>query len=114
MSFWELPGFINLLEESGFSAQRHRLQLNVLLARPFLFCAMVLVAASFSLRMQRRGGAVMLLVSGVAAGFVLYFVSDIVFALGLSAKIPVLLAAWTPAGISMVFGASMLLHLEDG
>jgi len=114
MSFWELPGFITLLEESGFSAQRHRLRFNVLLARPFLFCAMVLVAATFSLRMQRGGGAVMLIVSGVIAGFMLYFLSDIVFALGLSAKIPVLLAAWAPAGVSMIFGASMLLHLEDG
>ena len=114
MSFWELPGFIGLLERSGFSAQRHRLHFNVLLARPFLFCAMVLVAATFSLRMQRRGGAGLLIVSGVIAGFVLYFLSDIVFALGLSAKIPVLLAAWTPAGVSMIFGASMLLHLEDG
>lgn len=114
MSFWELPGFITLLEQSGFSAQRHRLHFNILLARPFLFCAMVLVAATFSLRMQRRGGAAMLLVSGVLAGFLLYFLSDIVFALGLSAKIPVLLAAWTPTGVSMIFGASMLLHLEDG
>jgi lipopolysaccharide export system permease protein len=114
MSFWELPGFIALLEQSGFSAQRHRLHFNILLAQPFLFCAMVLVAATFSLRMQRRGGAVMLIVSGVAAGFLLYFLSDFVLALGLSAKIPVLLAAWTPAGVSMIFGASMLLHLEDG
>jgi len=114
MSFWELPGFITLLEQSGFSAQRHRLHFNILLARPFLFCAMVLVAATFSLRMQRRGGAAMLIVSGVLAGFLLYFLSDIVFALGLSAKIPVLLAAWTPAGVSMIFGTSMLLHLEDG
>ena len=114
MSFWELPGFISLLEQSGFSAQRHRLHFNVLLARPFLFCAMVLVAATFSLRLQRRGGAAMLIVSGVGAGFLLYFLSDIVFALGLSAKIPVLLAAWTPAGVSTIFGTSMLLHLEDG
>jgi lipopolysaccharide export system permease protein len=114
MSFWELPGFIALLEQSGFSAQRHRLHFNVLLARPFLFCAMVLVAATFSLRMQRRGGAMLLLVSGVAASFLLYFLSDIVFALGLSGKIPVLLAAWTPVGVSMIFGSSMLLHLEDG
>ena len=114
MSFWELPGYIALLEQSGFSAQRHRLFLNVLLAKPLLFCAMVLVAASFSLRMQRRGGAVALLMSGVAAGFLLYFLSDVVFALGLSARIPVLLAAWTPAGVSMIFGVSMLLHLEDG
>jgi lipopolysaccharide export system permease protein len=114
MSFWQLPGFISLLERSGFAAQRHRLHFEVLLARPLLFCAMVLVAATFSLRMQRRGGAVVLLVSGVVAGFLLYFLSDIVFALGLSAKIPVVLAAWTPTGVSMIFGASMLLHLEDG
>ncbi|HML09311.1 MAG TPA: LPS export ABC transporter permease LptG [Stellaceae bacterium] len=114
MSFWTLPGFISLLEQSGFSAQRHRLQFNILLARPFLFCAMVLVAATFSLRMQRRGGATLMIVGGVAAGFSLYFVSNIVFALGLSAKLPVLLAAWTPTGISMIFGVSMLLHLEDG
>ena len=114
MSFWDLPGFISLLEQSGFSAQRHRLHFNVLLARPFLFCAMVLVAATFSLRMHRRGGATIMIASGAAAGFLLYFLSDIVFALGISAKIPVLLAAWTPPGVSIIFGTSMLLHLEDG
>ena len=114
MSFWDLPGFIDLLEKSGFAAQRHRLHFNVLLARPFLFCAMVLVAATFSLRMQRRGGATIMIVGGVASGFILYFLSDIVFALGLSAKLPVMLAAWTPTGVSMIFGTSMLLHLEDG
>jgi lipopolysaccharide export system permease protein len=114
MSFWDLPGFIELLEQSGFPAQRHRLHFNVLLARPFLLCAMVLVAATFSLRMQRRGGATLMIVGGVASGFLLYFLSDIVFALGLSTKIPVILAAWTPTGVSLIFGTSMLLHLEDG
>jgi lipopolysaccharide export system permease protein len=114
MSFWDLPGFIRLLEESGFPAQRHRLHFNVLLARPLLLCAMVLVAATFSLRMQRRGGATLMIIGGVISGFLLYFLSDIVFALGLSAKLPVALAAWTPTGVSLIFGASMLLHLEDG
>jgi lipopolysaccharide export system permease protein len=55
MSFWELPGFIRLLDASGFSSQKHRLYFNALLARPFLYAAMVLIAAAFSLRMQRRG-----------------------------------------------------------
>jgi len=40
--------------------------------------------------------------------------SDVVFAFGLSAKVPVTLAAWTPTGVALIFGASMLLHLEDG
>jgi lipopolysaccharide export system permease protein len=114
MSFWELPGFIALLERSGFPAARHQLHFDVLLARPFLLCATVLVAATFSLRMQRSGGAVAMIVAGVASGFALYVLSDIVYALGLAAKVPVALAAWTPTGISLIFGVSMLLHLEDG
>lgn len=114
MSFWELPGFIQLLESSGFAAQRHRLYFNALLARPFLFTAMVLIAATFSLRMQRRGGTTLMIAGGVLSGFLLYLLSDVVFALGLSAAIPVSLAAWTPTGVSWLLGSSLLLHLEDG
>jgi lipopolysaccharide export system permease protein len=114
MSFWELPGFITLLESSGFSAQRHRLYFDTLLARPFLFTAMVLVAAAFSLRMQRRGGTTLMIAGGIVVGFLLYFLSNVMFALGFSSTIPVLMAAWTPAGVSWLLGASMLLHLEDG
>jgi lipopolysaccharide export system permease protein len=114
MSFWDLPGFIRLLEASGFATQRHRLYFNKLLARPFLLCAMVLIAATFSLRMQRRGGATLMIVGGVVTAFALFFLSNIVFALGISATIPVPLAAWTPSGVSLLIGAAMLLHLEDG
>jgi lipopolysaccharide export system permease protein len=114
MSFWELPGFIELLEESGFPAQRHRLHFDVLLARPFLLGALVLVAATFSLRTQRAGRVVAMIVTGVVSGFALYVLSDVVFALGLAGKVPVALAAWTPTGICLIFGVSMLLHLEDG
>jgi lipopolysaccharide export system permease protein len=114
MSFWELPAFIHLLEVSGFAAQRHRLYFYALLARPFLLCAMVLIAATFSLRMQRRGGATLMIVGGVATAFLLFFMSNFVFVLGLSATVPVALAAWTPAGIAMLLGLTLLLHLEDG
>jgi lipopolysaccharide export system permease protein len=114
MSFWELPGFIQLLESSGFSAQRHRLYFNALLALPFLFTAMVLLAATFSLRMQRRGGTALMIGGGIASGFLLYLLSNLVFALGLASTIPVSLAAWAPTGVSWLLGASMLLHLEDG
>ena len=47
-------------------------------------------------------------------GFVLYFFSDVVLALGLSDSIPVVLAAWTPSGVTLLLGLAMLLHLEDG
>jgi lipopolysaccharide export system permease protein len=114
MSFWKLPGFIQLLEQSGFSTQRHRLRFNALLAKPFLLCAMVMIAATFSTRMQRRGGVTLMVMMGVASGFLLYFLSDVVYALGLSTRIPVALAAWAPAGVCLLIGTSLLLHLEEG
>jgi lipopolysaccharide export system permease protein len=114
MSFWALPGFIDVLEKAGFSGLRHRIYWYSLIADPFLFCAMVLFAAAFTLRPQRRGGATVILASGVATGFIIYFASDVVYALGLSARLPALLAAWSPAAIGCLLGAGVLFHLEDG
>lgn len=114
ISFWELPAFIHLLEKAGFSAVRHRLHWQRLLAGPLLLLAMVLLAATFSLRPPRRGGTLILVVSGISAGFVLYFLSNLVAALGQNASIPVTLAAWTPAGVSTLVAVTLLLHLEDG
>jgi len=114
ISFWELPGFIRLLESAGFSATRHRLHWHQLLATPLLLGAMVLIAATFSLRPHRRGGTSLFIGSGVIAGFLLFFASSLVGALGQSAAIPVILAAWTPATVSSMLGIALLLHLEDG
>jgi len=114
ISFWELPAFIRLLENAGFSAVRHRLHWHRLLAGPMLLFAMVLLAATFSLRPPRRGGTLALVIAGIAAGFLLYFVSNLVAALGQNASIPVALAAWTPAGVSILVAMTLLLHLEDG
>ncbi len=114
MSFWDLPGFIATLEKAGFSAVRHRLHWHTLLAAPLLLFAMVLIAATFTLRHSRRGATTTVISAGVFTGFALYFFSDVVFALGLSDSIPVTLAAWTPSGVATLLGLALLLHLEDG
>lgn len=114
MSFWQLPGFIETLEKAGFSAHRHKLYWHSLLASPLLLAAMILIAAIFSLRTSRRGGVALSVSGAVFSGFFLYFTSDLVYALGLSASIPTLLAAWTPAGVSTLLGLTALFHIEDG
>lgn len=114
MSFWDLPEFINILEEAGFTAVRHRLHWHALLASPVLLCAMVLIAAAFSLRTSTRVGSKTWVLAGLFFGFFLYFMTDLVFALGLSSRIPEALAAWTPAIVTMLIGITSLLHLEDG
>ena len=114
LSFWSLPRFIETLEKAGFSALRHRLHWHAILAGPLLLCAMVIIAATFSIRLTRRGGAGLLAAGGVFAGFLLYFLSDVVYAMGLSGAVPVVLAAWAPAGICALLGLTTLFHLEDG
>lgn len=114
MSFWELPKFINTLKAAGFSALRHRLYWHSVLSTPFLLCAMVFFAAAFSLRSPRQGRNGMMLSGGILAGFLVYFLSDLVAAIGLSGSIPIIMAAWAPVGISILLGTALMLHLEDG
>jgi len=115
ISFWDLPGFIRFFESAGFSASRQRLYFQSLLASPLLLCGMVLVAAVFSLKPYlRSGGAVLRIAMAAAAGFLLYFFSKVVYALGLQATLPVGLAAWAPPMVTGFASIGALFHLEDG
>ncbi len=114
LSFWALPGFIALLKRSGFSAIQHELAFQALAALPLLCATMALVAAGFSMRPSRRGGAAAALVSGVGCGFALFMVSEVANQFGTSGAIPVMLAAWAPALAGLCLALALLLHLEDG
>jgi lipopolysaccharide export system permease protein len=114
LSVWALPGFIGLLERSGFSAVRHRLHFQALLALPLLAATMALVSAGFSMRPTRRGGVAQMIASGVAAGFMLFVVSKVAEEFGQSGALPAALAAWAPALAGLMLALSLLLHLEDG
>ena len=114
LSVWTLPDFIGLLERSGFSAIRHRLHFQALLALPLLCGTMALVSAGFSMRATRRGGVARMIGSGVAAGFALFVVSKVAEEFGQSGALPAELAAWAPAGAGLMLAVALLLHLEDG
>lgn len=114
ISFWELPAFIAMLEKAGFSALAHKMHWLALLASPFMMCAMVFIAAAFSLRLHRRGGIGALVVAGLLTGFVVHLMTNFIQAYGLSGSLPLLLSAWAPAVICIFFGMAALLHLEDG
>ena len=113
LSVWTLPDFISLLERSGFSAIRHRLHFQALLALPLLAGTMALVSAGFSMRTTRRGGVAQMIGSGVAAGFALFVISKVAEEFGQSGALPPGLAAWAPAGAGLMLAVALLLHLED-
>lgn len=114
ISFWELPQFIATAEAAGFSARRYNIYFHQLLATPAMLATMVVVAAIFSMRVTRMGGTLTMILGGVAAGFLVYFLGNLSIALGLSGILPAALAAWAPSIVVTLLGLAVLFHLEDG
>ena len=114
MSLWQLPKYIPLAEAAGLPTVRYHLRFHDLCSTPLKLVAMVLIAAAFSIRPSRNGGAFFLLLMSLGAGFALYLLSEISSALGESGLAPVALAAWTPAIVAALSAITALLHLEDG
>ena len=114
VSFWELKGLVEQLELAGLNSSRYRLRYESLSARPLLFLAMVLLAATVSLRFFRFGGVARLMLTGVIAGFMLYVATAISNDLGTAGVLSTRAAAWSPAALASLFGFWALLKLEDG
>jgi len=112
--FWELPAYINLAEHAGLVAAGYRLQFQKLLARPFLLTAMVFLAAAVSLRFFRFGGVQKMVLSGMAAGFLLYVLSKVTEDLSKAELMHPVAAAWLPVLVGGLTGFVALLYQEDG
>jgi lipopolysaccharide export system permease protein len=112
--FWQLPSLISLAEAAGLGAVGYRLQYYQLMVLPLYLVAMVLLAAAVSLRLFRSGGVQRMVLSGVAAGFLLYILSKVTGDLSKASLMPPLVAASLPPFLGGVTGLIALLYQEDG
>lgn len=112
--FWQLPFYIDMAERAGLTAAGYRLQYQQLLSRPFLLAAMVMLAASVSLRFFRFGGVQKMILSGICAGFLLFVLSKFMEDMSKSELISPVTAAWLPVLVGSLTGFVVLLHQEDG
>ncbi|SFA73317.1 lipopolysaccharide export system permease protein [Poseidonocella pacifica] len=111
---WDLPIYIAQLEASGFSARRHVTWFQTELARPLFLASMVLIAAAFTMRPARFGRTGLMVLIAVLLAFALYFVRNFAQILGENGQIPVILAAWAPPAVGILFALGLILHMEDG
>lgn len=114
VSFWELPGLIEVTEKANLSPVRLRIRYETLLARPFLCVAMVLLAATVSLRSFRSGHIQTMVVRGVMGGFGLLLLAEISRQIGVAGLAPSWVAVWPPILLAMFVSLTVLLHQEDG
>lgn len=114
ISFWTLPHFIQTMEKTGFDTTKLKIHFQSLIAQPLLFMAMILLAAVAGLRPPREKATLELILAGLAAGFVVFFMTSFMQALGASHQIPIILAAWSPAIVTTLLGITAILNMEDG
>jgi lipopolysaccharide export system permease protein len=111
---WQLYSKIEAARSLGYNAEAFSMHLNTLIAKPALFVAMTLLAATVAVRFARTGQSARTILTGVTAGFVLYVVTFLAQALGSNSIVPPVVAAWFPVVAAGLFGVTILLHQEDG
>ncbi|MBN4066308.1 MAG: LPS export ABC transporter permease LptG [Hyphomicrobiales bacterium] len=114
VSFWNLLTQAARAEKAGRNPLPFLTAHQSLLSKPLLFVAMALLAAGVSLRFIRIGQSGLLIFGGILTGFVLYVSTVMVLSFGSNGLVSPALAAWSPACVATLIGATLLLHQEDG
>jgi lipopolysaccharide export system permease protein len=114
VSFLELPATIALAERAGLRATRYKVQYELMKSRPVLLAAMVILAATVSLRAFRLGKIQTKVIVGLMAGFGFFIVAEASRQVGVSGLTAPWVAAWVPTAVASLWSLTVLLHQEDG
>ncbi len=114
VSVWQLPALIEVAEKAGLSASRYKMQYALLMSRPMLLMAMVILAATVSLRSFRSGGTQTMVITGMVGGIGFFLLTEVSRQIGLAGLVSATTAAWMPIALALLVSLSVLLHQEDG
>lgn len=113
VSIYELPGFIAMLNRTGLPSNEHHVYFQQQLSNPVRLLGLAMLAACFTLLRFSRMPRYKLMVFGIAIGFAVYFLTDLVYLLGANARLPVLISGWGPAITICLISGFILARSED-
>lgn len=113
-AFWALPGVIDSARAAGLSSRAYQLRWHSLLAQPLILFAAAMLAVAATFRLHRLGGAAAFAAAGAAAGFLLYFIQELLLGLGASGALNPVTAAWTAPAAFALGGLFFIAATEDG
>lgn len=114
ISVWNMPHYIKIVKNSGLDSKQVETNFFALLFQPIMFVALVLLGVSFSLSAPRKGGVAKIIGIGICIAFSVFFLNEVVVALGVGGKIATYIAPSIPALISLLIGVAILIKKEDG
>lgn len=110
---WKLPAFIDLMEAAGLSSIEHLHHFYKNLLLPILLIVMAAIAGLCAYHFTRRKGGAPFVLTGLGAGFSVFFLQKISHAMGLAATIPLFLSVLMPIFIGAFGSIALLIHLEE-
>jgi len=110
---FSLPHFIGVLEDAGLPSVEHRIYLHQMLALPLLMVGIAMFGARFTLKNVSRGRRVQLFARGVLIASLIFMFSYLMQILGVSLRVPAIVAGWAPAVIIFLSGAAILARLDE-
>ena len=109
MGYFELKKYVKKIQKEGYDVTRYLVYLQGKIAFPFVIIIMIFIGVSFSLRSERSGGIMQSVGIGIFIGFSYFYVYALCMSLGLSGRIPALIAAWG-ANIIFSIAAAILFY----
>ncbi len=113
ISIYLLPSFIASLERAGIPAAQYRFHLYKMLSIPLLMVGITMLAARITLTNTLRGNRSRLFLRGALLSIVIFIFSYFMQVLGSSMRIPMSVAAWTPATVVSLLGAIILARTDE-
>lgn len=87
ISFWKMRKFINFLEGLGYSAREFKLYYYNLIIMPFLLSFLTILASSLVIDLKQNSKITNTIIAAFILIFVIYFLSNLLDALGSSSQI---------------------------
>ena len=109
----DLPLYIYTMKKYGLNTSRHLIYLYKLICQPLLIVAMILLSAAIMLRSSERKIQIGIISYSLVIGFSLYFIGDIIFALGTNDRLPALLSGFGPTLIGLFSGCYLISDMDS-
>ena len=109
LGFRDLRALSRKLQEEGYDAIRHRVDMHSRLAAPFATVVMAFLGIPFALRKGRGASLALGITISVGIGVAFHLLNATLMALGYSGVFPPLMAAWAANFLFLLFGSWLLV-----
>ena len=113
VSFVEISSFIKNLNNRGYSADELKVKFHKYMSLPLYIFGMILISTIFTINAKKEYNISMNILFGLGLSFLIFFLNDLSVALGLSNKLPIQFAVWSPVIIINLINIIILMKTND-